>query len=67
MPEFKYVWTVVVFFIGAIALYCGLTGRDMGARRTIVGDTLPLPKAFSRVLCFVVAGIAIYMLVTGQH
>jgi hypothetical protein len=61
MPGFKYLHAVVVFFIGAIALYWGITGKDIYSRALF--QTVPLPKPIGRILCFAVAGVAIYFLV----
>jgi hypothetical protein len=60
MPEFKYLHAVVVFFIGAVALYWGITGKDIYPRAPF--QTVPLPKPIGRILCFAVAGVAIYFL-----
>lgn len=58
MPWFKLLHAVVVFFIGAFALYWGITGKDIYPR----GSRIPLPKTLGRVVCFLVAGVAIYFL-----
>ena len=59
MPGFKFLHAVVALFIGAIALYWGVTGKDIPRAPF---QTVPLPKLVGRVLCFAVAGIAIYSL-----
>jgi|KBSMisStaDraftv2_1062788.scaffolds.fasta_scaffold690099_2 hypothetical protein len=61
MPEFKYIHAVVAIFIGAIALYWGVTGKDIYPRAPF--RTVPLPKLIGRILCFGVAGVAIYFLI----
>ncbi len=61
MPEFKYFHAAVVLFIGAVALYWGITGKDIYPRMPF--QTVPFPKLLSRILCFAVAGVAIYFLV----
>ena len=53
--------------IVVVALYLGVTGREIGARRTIMGDELPLPKPLSRAVCGIVAGIGIYILLKILH
>ena len=60
MPGFKFLHAVVALFIGAIPLYWGVTGKDIYPRAPF--QTVPLPKLVGRVLCFGVAGIAIYFL-----
>ena len=62
MPFFNLLCASVVFLIVVIALYSGVTGRDIGARSTILGDQLPLPKPLSRAVSFIVASIGIYIL-----
>jgi hypothetical protein len=61
MPEFKYIHAVVAIFIGAIALSWGVTGKDIHPRAPF--RTVPLPKLIGRILCFGVAGLAIYFLI----
>lgn len=61
MPGFKYLHAVVVLSIGAIALYWGITGKGIYPRAPF--QTVPLPKPIGRIICFAVAGVAIYFLV----
>jgi hypothetical protein len=61
MPEFRYIHAAIVLFIGSLALYWGITGKDIYPRAPF--RTVPLPKPIGRILCFAVAGVAIYFLV----
>lgn len=61
MPGFKYLHAVVALFIGVITFYWGITGKDIYPRGLF--RTVPLPKPIGRILCFAIAGVAIYFLV----
>ena len=56
----KYLPLIAVFLLGAIALYLGITGKDV---YTAPFQNAPLPQPFGRIMCFVVAGWAICFLV----
>ena len=60
MPEFKYIHAAVTLFIGALALYWGITRKEIYPRAPF--RTVPLPKLIGRILCFAVAGVAFYFL-----
>lgn len=64
---FYYLHAIVCFLIGVTALYWGVTGKDispLGAFVPRAGRT-PLPKPLGRVVSFIVAGGAFYLLVSG--
>ena len=64
MPFFNYFCAIVVFLIGVVALYQGVTGKDISPTRSMWGNPIPLSKLLYRTVCFIVAGIAIYILVS---
>jgi hypothetical protein len=56
---------IACLLVGGMALYWGITGKDIYPRGP--SYVLPLPKPVGRVLCFVVAGGAFYFLVRGAR
>ena len=59
MP-FEFIHVAFTILIGGVALYWGITGRDIYPRAPF--QTVPLPKFIGRILCFAIAGVAIYFL-----
>ena len=61
---FDYLHTALCLLLGAVALYWGVTGKDIYSSG-IVRTNIPLPRPLGRLLCFAIAGTAFYFLVSG--
>jgi hypothetical protein len=63
MPLFNIFCAFFALLIAAVALYMGVMGKDIYPRSSWI-SSIPLPRPMGRALCFIVAGMAIYILVS---
>ena len=64
LDSFHVLHAIACLLVGGMALYWGITGKDIYPRGP--SSLLPLPKLVGRVVCFVVAGGAFYFLVGAR-